>query len=120
MMQTIELSKFHKTKTFGMSDPYVIYFVYPKDGQPVMVKGMYREVDEFVKEKYPMAIYRWTMWKDGKSRGHWGFTCPNRYAIETVVNGHRRIKITIYHDNRGRVEFTLRRMPKRWIPEFDD
>jgi ABC-type sulfate transport system substrate-binding protein len=118
-MQTIELSKFHHTKTHGFADPYVIYFVYPKDGQPVMVKGMYREVEAFVKETYPMSFYRWTMWKGGESRGSWGFACKDKYAMETIVDGRRRVEVSIFNNRTLVRKFTLRRMPKKWIPEFD-
>jgi len=117
-MKTIELSRFEKTKSsrFGGTQAFVIYFVYPKNGEAVVVKGMSEEVEKYVKEHYPIAFYRYTMWRNGFGRGYWRFT--DRYRF--ISHEGRRLRVTIYHKN-GDLKrvFTLRRIPHKWIPEFD-
>ena len=115
-MKTIELSDFEKRCP---SCPWAIYFIYPKDGEPVVVKGMSKDVVQYVREHYPVALVRYTFWKDGVSRGHWMFTNSNhpiRYHEpgRFVMRDGRRWKVMI-----GDRTYSFRRLPKRWIPEFD-
>jgi hypothetical protein len=121
MMQVIELSEFKSTKVAQpaswrrISEPYAIWFVYPKDQQPVVVKGMCSEVAAFVMKTYPKALCRYTYWKNGSERGGWKFTCPKMYVVE----GRRRKIVTIYTADNNPRELSFRRLPKKWIPEFD-
>ncbi len=115
-MKTIELSKFEKTRRkYGGTQPFVIYFVYPKDGEPVVVKGMYDAVEKYVKQTFPLALYRWTMWVDGGSRGGWSFTCEGRY----IHRKGRRHELSVYDGNKLVRKLSFRRVPRKWIPEFD-
>ena len=109
-MKTIELSGFEKRHP---SCPWAMYFVYPQDGEPVVVKGMSRDVVQYVREHYPVALVRYTYWKDGVSRGHWMFTNSN-HERRFVVRDGRRWKVWI-----GDRTYSFRRLPRRWIPEFD-
>lgn len=109
----IELSGFNHTPR---NDPYTICFVYPKDKPPVIIKGMYTRVYEHLHQYYLVALYRMSFWYAGETRGYWGFTEPRKY----VGARGRRKKISLF-DKSGQLvrEFTLRRMPKKWIPEFE-
>jgi hypothetical protein len=110
------------------SKPYAIYFVYSKCGRKCVVKGMSEEVREFCQKNFPEALLRYTFWKDGRSRGGWTFTKPKIYAqeISRILSSdenekckkRRGIRVIKYYDNRFE-EFYFRRMPKKWIPEFD-
>ena len=109
----IELSKFYSCRKHWFSQPFTICFVYPKDGKPFVLKGMAPDVDDYL-SKIGLALYRSTYWQDGKSRGSWAFTDSNRY-VEKLPNG--KFCVTIYGMANKTINF--RRMPKRWIPEFD-
>ncbi len=122
--KVIELSTFISTKSqnkygLGFSEPYSIWFVYPKDSKPLVVKGMSEEVQNYVERNYPLALCRYTMWKNGQSRGGWRFTGTSRY----ISREGRRYKVSIYslHPYKSRLirQFTLRRVPRKWIPEFE-
>lgn len=115
MYKEIELSKYRKTgRRFSDSDPYTIAFVYPKDAPPYVVKGMCDEVKEYIQVYSPVAFYRYTYWFNGKSRGGWKFTMPLIY----VWQKNKRFEVTDYRSGKGRI-MSFRRMPHRWIPEFD-
>ena len=110
-MKTIELSKF-EANTVGT--PWAVYFVYPKDGEPVLVKGTSDEVFSYVKENYPVALIRYTYWRNGISRGGWRFTSSHRY----VIRAGRRWRVSVKRGDYW-YDYSFRRLPKKWIPEFD-
>lgn len=135
-MKTIELSKFVQTKkeaTDGLSkwyvcDAYAIAFVYPKVGEPTVVKGMYEQLKDYVKQNFPIALVNLTLWKNGNSRGYWyfnsndGFTrsigkISSKRSLQYSPKGYRRgYNIRIGGNN----TLHFRRMPKKWLKEFDN
>jgi hypothetical protein len=103
-----------------------MFFVYSKYKGNFILKGYLREVEKFLKENYTHYFYYNSMWHNGVSRGHWKFWKdgvtiwePNnskRYkrvkyiVIKYKVDGYERKKVS---------ELAFKRLPKRWIPEFD-
>jgi hypothetical protein len=120
-MKEIILSEFKPTD----KQPFAIFFVYPKDGEPIVVKGMCDEVKNFVNSSFPNAIYRYTFWNDGVSRGSWSFAKSSessRYictATDKLGNYKRGYDIRIYKDRKLVKTLYLRRIPHKWIPEYD-
>jgi hypothetical protein len=115
----IELSGYKKIKFedgYGGSQPYVMCFVYPKGAQPRIVSGMCAEVHGYVREHFPMSFYHTTYWQNGKSRGMWGFTAKHRYMSQ---GRDGRYEISIYDGCKFVRKLSLKRMPHKWIPEFD-
>jgi len=111
--KTIELSKFEKTK-----GSYSIYFVYPKNGQPVVIKGMHKYMGPYIKKHYPMALVRYTFWENGRSRGSWCFTCKGIYVSQNYKS-NKRYTVKKYMSNGNIVTKQFKRLPKKWIPFFD-
>jgi len=115
-MKIIELSKFSPSRrSYGGSEPFAMYFVYPKGEEPCLVKGTSDEVRDYVDKHFPIALFRYTFWQNGKSRGHWQFTGSGRYIS---YNG-RKIVVHIHDSPKNVRELSFRRLPHRWIPEFD-
>jgi len=122
-MKIIELSKFTPSgkdshaSYYSQSQPFAIYFVYPQNGENVIVKGMSREVRDYVLKHYPMALFRYTYWQKGEHRGDWCFSGRGRYV--NWDKKKRKYKFIFFSGPKSKV-FYLKRMPHRWIPEFNE
>lgn len=112
--------------------PFTICFVYPKNGENFVVTGPHEVVDAYLK-KFTATMpcfWRWTYWKDGENRGGWSAT--HFYIVSKAKRekkddwGIVQRRGPVAHEISGYSEdgkvvasFMLRRMPHRWIPEFD-
>lgn len=125
-LKEIEVGKFRKIN--GRSEPYCIFFVYtPKEN--FVLKGMYDECKQYIEQRYVRYIARYTMWKDGKNRGSW-IACKDMYIRPYregqlddfgFVDGRVKYKVTIYHSSKKTwSEFKFRRLPKKWLPVYDE
>lgn len=116
-MREIILSEFEKTRdSWGNAMPFAIAFVYPKNGDPVVVKGMLLQVEKYVEKTFPVSFYNISMWKNGRTRGSWQFTNDRGY----VFRRKNKWEIVLRNkDSKEYKEMYLKRMPHRWIPEFD-
>ena len=104
---------------------YCIAFLYTKTKGNLIVKGYYKEVDDFIQKNYTHYFVNFTLWSHGMSRSIWRFWAdgyyisdPNRQKSKHGRNVNYKWKIrSFYQDNKN--ELTFRRFPKRWIKEFD-
>ena len=119
-MRVIELSKFKPTKDrWGMSSPWTISFVYtPTDS--FVLKGMHDEVKEYIKKNCRKAVYHYTYWRNGISRGGWSSTGPV-YITEKELPHHLKYEISVYPNRNGKpVIMYMRRIPHKWIDFYDN
>ena len=114
---------------------YTLAFVYSKHKGNVVVKGYMREVEEYIKKNFTHYFVNYSLWRRGMHRDIWefwksgvGISTPSRYRKRTPKD---ELRFQVYprsdsfkYDEgveRKRKAETLyfKRMPKRWIPEFD-
>jgi hypothetical protein len=102
--------------------PFAMLFVYPKVGKPFIITGNVDKIDDYI-QKFSSNIpcfWKYTYWKNGISRGHW--LASHFYIFKKCKNndnpydpkGQKVWEIT----GKGK-KFNLRRLPHKWIPEFD-
>ena len=127
-------------KSGMMGGAYVLCFVYSKYKGNVVVKGYMREVQKYVKEHFKTHYFcNYSLWNLGKNRDIWDFWKENIHISpphrqSKVFKGKDRWKFQIYeyapfYDRNEETEeeraareakrMYFKRMPKRWIPEFD-
>ena len=105
-------TKFKVTKDpFFITQPFTVAFVYPKDNEPHIIKGMYREVKSCILHHFPISFYNFSFWKYGRCRSVWGFT------EEDKVYRKEGRKHVVFMGNK---KLSFRRMPHRWIKEFNN
>jgi len=113
-----------------------MYFVYAPEGSFLLTGQNSDNIKEYIDSHFPICIYRWSCWQNGKSRGMWQAKHPNLYVFITsrrevkersaeYVYRKKTNKMTVEFIQKGIsnpkiVTFTCRRMPNRWIPEWDD
>lgn len=110
---------------------YTLCFVYSKHKGNFILRGWRGEVMEYLKKNYTHYICYISMWHNGFSRGHWKFWKENSVSIfePTPKSKYRKtFKFTVVkYDNDKRYDedgyelarLNFKRMPHRWIPEFD-
>jgi hypothetical protein len=102
-----------------------MFFVYSRDNGNFILKGYRREVENYLKENYTHYFYYNSMWHKGISRGNWYFWKNNVSIFEPSNN--KREKYTVvkhaksseFYFGKNEVRLTFKRLPKRWIPEFN-
>lgn len=114
---------------------YCLCFVYSKHRGNVVLKGYMREVEEYLHKNFTHYFCNFSLWHRGMNRDIWefwkngvGISTPSRYRKRTPKD---ELRFQVYprsdsfkYDEgveRKRKAETLyfKRMPKRWIPEFD-
>lgn len=132
--------------SYRLGNPYTIAFVYPKDGEPYILKGGARDVNsEISKETRPSIIHE-TFFKDGESRnvdsiknlgskyrayfsllsyphendGGYDSNFKKR-ILKKVRNVKRRTLIVYETSDSANVVFTktLRHIPRKWMKELN-
>ena len=114
---------------------YVLCFVYSKYNGNFVLKGYSREVEEYLKKNYTHYFYNMSLWYHGENRDIWhfwkdgvGIHTPRRKSRIFKGNDRWKFQVRPYVDwhcdeeeKKRADEKTLwfKRMPKRWIPEFD-
>ena len=103
-------------------------FVYSKHCGNFILEGYRGEVERYLKANYTKYFCYFSMWSNGRPRGTWQFWKDRGVTIFTPSK-HRKdwkYKIVSYEprysysqSEKKRFEIHLKRMPKRWIPEFD-
>lgn len=105
--------------------PYCIAFVYSKCGRNCIVKGDYTLVRDYVKNNFSYALVNFTMWKDGRSRNIWRFFSDEKvylyYFKSPATSGKKKYVLRIISRSTYLTlkTLTFRRMPNRWIKDFD-
>jgi hypothetical protein len=104
---------------------WCMVFVYSKYKGNFVVKGYHREVFKYLKENHTHYFYYLSMWSKCNSRGFWSFWKDNVsiFSPDKSSKRFKRYKFQVVkylkgtHDRIFEKEF--KRLPKRWIPEFD-
>ena len=108
---------------------YTMCFVYSKHKGNFILRGWRREVMDYLKKNYTHYFCYISMWHNGVSRGHWKFWKENVTIYEPKITGKRKEwkhRIIKYDHNSNMFEtkklneIKLKRLPKRWIKEFDE
>lgn len=112
-----------------MGGAYSLCFVYSKYKGNFVLRGYAKEVEEYLRKNYTHYFYNITLWHQGFSRNIWKFWKDNVGIFEPDKHKskyHKRnykFSIRYYSDilaeNSDNKEIILKRLPKRWIPEFD-
>jgi len=103
-------------------------FVYSKHHGNFILEGYRVEVEEYLKKNYTKYFCYFSMWSYGISRGSWKFWKDRDVTIMAPSKCRKdwKYKITSYmprysylQDVKIKAELRFKRMPNRWIPEFD-
>ena len=113
----------------GMSGgAYCLCFVYSKYKGNFVIKGYMREVEEYLKKNYTHYFCNYSLWHCGQNRDIWHFWKKDIAIFDVSIKERRKGKKTEvrpYMDSEPDKDileaktFKFRRLPKRWIPEFD-
>ena len=109
---------------------YCLCFVYSKYNGNFVLKGYYREVKDYLKKNYTHYFYNMSFWHKGFSRNIWNFWKKDIGIFEPSIRERKKgnkTKVRPYscsYENKSDEEikektFYFKRLPKRWIPEFD-
>ena len=103
-------------------------FVYSKFHGNFILEGYRGEVEEYLKKNYTHYFCYISMWNQGHSRGHWHFWKDNVSIFEPskhrkdwkyLIRQSTSFKPQHEVDEIMRKSIHLKRLPKRWISEFD-
>jgi len=103
-------------------------FVYSKHHGNFILEGYLGEVQQYLKENYTKYFCYFSMWYRSRSRGYWKFWKDRDVSILEPSKHRKDWKYKIVskeprysyrQDIKIKAEIHLKRMPKRWIPEFD-
>jgi len=128
-------------KSGMMGGAYCLCFVYSKHKGNFVLKGYMREVEEYLKKNYTHYFCNFSLWYMGTHRDIWhfwkksiGVHTPCKYK-KGVKKNDLMFNVRPYSDWSWNVskkeykkqqkeadekELRFKRMPKRWIPEFDN
>ena len=114
----------------GMSGgAYCLCFVYSKYKGNFVLKGYMREVEEYLKKNYTHYFCNFSLWNGGLNRDIWHFWKKDIAIFDVSIKERKKGKKTEvrpYMDSEPDKDileaktFKFRRLPKRWIPEFDN
>lgn len=113
-------------KSNWMDGAFTLCFVYSKYNGNFIIRGYRKEVMEFLEKNFTHYFCYISMWNDGQSRGHWKFWKDNNVTIfapspRSKYMPSYKYKVVKYYPNSfdRMIELKFKRMPHRWIPEFD-
>jgi len=103
-------------------------FVYSKHLGNFILEGYRGEVEDYLKKNYTEYFCYFSMWSHGRSRGSWRFWKnrdvtilePSKYRKDwkfKIISMEPRYSYR--QEPKIKAEFHFKRMPNRWIPEFD-
>jgi hypothetical protein len=103
-------------------------FVYSKHHGNFILEGYIGEVQEYLKKNYTKYFCYFSLWSGGISRGFWRFWKDRDVSIIEPSKFRKQWKYKIIsreprysyrQDLKTKYEIHLKRLPKKWIPEFD-
>jgi len=123
-------------KSGWMGGAYMLCFVYSKYKGNFVLRGYNKEVEEYLKKNYTHYFCYKSYWNQGFSRGHWDFWKdgigifePEKRSNRRIIPNNRKFMVRPYGGNYSEEKiskeemkaktFMFKRLPKRWIPEFD-
>jgi hypothetical protein len=107
-------------------------FVYSKNNGNFILEGYRGEVEEYLKKNHTHYFCYFSMWHFGHSRGYWRFWKDKSVTIFTPskIAKEWKYRVIKYKPSDGygygvstKKEDTVlkfKRLPKHWIPEFDE
>lgn len=107
---------------------YVLCFVYSRYKGNFVLRGYYKEVQEYLKENYTHYFCNYSLWHLGQNRDIWHFWKKDIGVFDVSIKERRKGKKTeirpwrnpeMTEEELKTKTFKFRRLPKRWIPEFD-
>lgn len=113
-------------------EPYTLAFMYNRSGKSLLLKGYLSEVNEYIRSMKFTALVNLRFYIQGRSRGYWQLYHKGISVGEVLIKEPRLDhayrdsdsetkwirKWKVYNYKLGR-ELFFKRLPKRWIPEFD-
>ena len=112
---------------------FTLCFVYSKYKGNFVLSGYMREVEEYLKKNYTHYFCNFSLWNNGFNRDIWHFWKDSIGIFKPSPRERRKgekIMVRPYSgswlrdapDENEIIEktFKFKRLPKRWIPEFDE
>jgi hypothetical protein len=106
-----------------------LFFIYSRDKGNFILEGYNKEVEDFLKKNFTHYFYRYTYWFCGEHRGGWKFWRESIGIFEpSKARKEWKFIIRPYSTVYGKqvseqqmkeLTFHFKRLPKRWIPEFN-
>ena len=119
-------------KKSWMGGAYCLCFVYSKYKGNFVLRGYVREVEEYLKKNYTHYFCNLSLWSSGFNRDIWKFWKADVGIFHPSLRDKKRkknkIEVRAYSswfeddtttEEKDNVALHFKRMPKRWIPEFD-
>lgn len=110
-------------KSGMMGGAYTLCFVYSKHKGNFVLRGYMREVEEYLKKNYTHYFYNMSLWSQGFHRDIWRFWKDDIGVFIASNRDRKKGRKTevrpYWHDEIDDFTFKFKRLPKRWIPEFD-
>lgn len=107
-------------------------FVYSKHNGNFILEGYRGEVEEYLKKNYIQYFCYFSMWHRGRSRGYWRFWKDLTVSIHSPskIGKNWKYRVIKYKPSTGYSYYVstkredkvleFKRLPKHWIPEFDE
>lgn len=111
-----------------MGGAYTLTFVYSKHNGNFVLRGYIGEVQEYLKKNYTHYFCNMVLFGGYRYRNIWKFWKDSVGIFEPVIKSryekrNRKYRVSQYSDLGGSSEtktsYEFKRLPKRWIPEFD-
>lgn len=131
-MKTVELSKYNNDAKSWSNRAFIIVFVYPKNNDPFIVKGMIGDVEKYLENYEQPYVANYTFWHNGLRCSSWRSNCRilffnhKRRTEKNIVGVAPFVAREASKKNRNHhviyingEEKIVRRVPRRWIPFYD-
>jgi hypothetical protein len=114
---------------------YVLCFVYSKFNGNFVLRGYHDEVEKYLKKNYTHYFCNFSLWSGGFNRDIWhfwkdgiGIFEPHRCSKTFKGKDRWKFQVRPYShwwededEEKEKIEpLWFKRLPKRWIPEFDN
>ena len=104
---------------------YVFCFVYSKYSGNFILKGYSKEVEDYLRKNYTHYFCNITFFPNKGRRNYWRFWKKFVYIYEPATGKYNKtnnkFRVSGYgEDGKEKIEMKFKRLPKRWIPEFDN
>jgi hypothetical protein len=118
-------------KRTRMGGAYCLCFVYSKYDGNFVLKGYVKEIEEYLKNNYTHYFCNLSLWYQGFNRDIWKFWKDDIGIFHPSLREKRRgkkIRVRPYSrwfeddattEEKEKMSLWFKRLPKRWIPEFD-
>lgn len=99
--------------SYRNGNPYSIYFIYPKDESPFIIKGGANDLEKWIERYKTPAIVHITYWKHGFSRRVIQIINVDRNIYTYKKKGKWLVSLN------GEVIKTIKRIPRKWMKELN-